>query len=105
MRIIRALTAAGVGVVLTGALGSPGPALARPMAPGGYTVGPIADISSACVDQNAEVEEATDPRLGYVYEEWMGCQGAIALARSTDGGRTWGAPVVLPGSVGDIGGT
>lgn len=30
---------------------------------------------------------------------WMGCRG-IAVARSTDGGRTWGAPVSLPGTVG-----
>ena len=49
--------------------------------------------------KNAEVEQAVDPRLGYVYEEWMGCRG-IAFARSTDGGRTWGAPVSLPGTVG-----
>lgn len=91
------------GVLAAGALAAP--AAARPVPAGAYTVGPITDISSACVDQNAEVEEAIDPRLGYVYEEWMGCQGAIAVARSTDGGRTFGAPVVLPGSVGDPGGT
>ena len=29
----------------------------------------------------------------------MGCRG-IAVARSTDGGRTWDAPVSLPGTVG-----
>jgi hypothetical protein len=64
----------------------------------GYQVGPITDIS-ACGGQNAEVEQAVDAKLGYVYEEWMGCRG-IAFARSTDGGRTWDAPVSLPGTVG-----
>src|SRR5207253_3072681 len=44
-------------------------------------------------------EQAVDSRPGYVYEEWMGCQG-IAFARSTDRGRTFGEPVSLPGSVG-----
>jgi hypothetical protein len=47
--------------------------------------------------QNAEVEETTDPRLGYVYEDWMGCNG-IGFARSTDGGKTFAAPITLPGS-------
>jgi len=37
------------------------------------------------------VEQAADAKLGYVYAEWMGCRG-IAVARSTDGGRTWDAP-------------
>ena len=64
-----------------------------------YTVGPITDVSASCSGQNAEVEEATDPSLGYVYETWMGCRG-IAFARSTDGGSTFGAPISVPGSVG-----
>jgi hypothetical protein len=63
-----------------------------------YQVGPIDEVST-CGGQNAEVEQAVDAKLGYVYEEWMGCRG-IAFARSTDGGRTWGAPVSLPGTVG-----
>jgi hypothetical protein len=63
-----------------------------------YQRGPITDVST-CGGQNAEVEQAVDARLGYVYEEWMGCRG-IAFARSADGGRTWGAPVSLPGTVG-----
>jgi BNR/Asp-box repeat len=63
-----------------------------------YRVGPITDVST-CNGQNAEVEQAVDPKLGYVYEDWMGCKG-IAFARSTDGGRTWDAPVNLPGTVG-----
>jgi hypothetical protein len=65
-----------------------------------YSVGPITNISSACSGQNAEVEQATDPRLPhYVYEEWMGCQG-IAFARSVDGGLTFSDPIAVPGSVG-----
>ena len=63
------------------------------------TVGPISDVSATCSGQNAEVEQAVDSRLGYVYETWMGCNG-IAFARSTDGGRSFGAPISIPGSVG-----
>ena len=75
---------------------SAGAAAAGPAA--AYQVGPITDVS-ACGGQNAEVEQAVDAKLGYVYEEWMGCRG-IAVARSTDGGRTWQEPVSLPGTVG-----
>jgi hypothetical protein len=80
-------TAAGVAAAAT----VPGPVAA-------YQVGPITDVST-CSGQNAEVEQAVDAKLGYIYEEWMGCKG-IAVARSTDGGRTWDAPVNLPGTVG-----
>ena len=79
-----------------------GPAGAIAAVPAGhgasFQIGPITDVS-ACGGQNAEVEQAVDPTLGYVYEDWMGCKG-IAFARSTDGGRTWNAPVNLPGTVG-----
>jgi len=64
-----------------------------------YSVGPIADISASCSGQNAEVEQAADAKLGYVYETWMGCRG-IAFARSTDGGRTFDTPISVLGSVG-----
>jgi hypothetical protein len=64
-----------------------------------YTVGPISDLSSSCSGQNAEVEQAVDPKLGYVYEEWMGCSG-IAFARSADAGQSWSEPISVPGSVG-----
>jgi hypothetical protein len=57
------------------------------------------DLTTKCSGQNAEVEQATDPVAGYVYEEWMGCSG-IAFARSSDGGKTFSAPVNVPGSVG-----
>src|SRR5437660_1094889 len=64
-----------------------------------YIVGPVSDLSGSCSGQNAEVEQTVDPMLGYVYEEWMGCQG-IAFARSIDGGITFSDPIPLPGSVG-----
>jgi hypothetical protein len=62
-------------------------------------VGTINNLTTSCAGQNAEVEQATDPALGYVYEEWMGCSG-IGFARSTDGGQTFGKPFNVPGSVG-----
>lgn len=62
-----------------------------------YSVGPISDLSTSCGTQNAEVEQAVDPRLGYVYEDWMGCNG-IGFARSTDGGKRFSAPITVPGS-------
>jgi len=64
-----------------------------------YTVGPASEVSAACAGQNAEVEQAVDRSLGYVYEEWMGCSG-IGFARSTDGGATFGPPISLPGASG-----
>lgn len=64
-----------------------------------YTTGAISNLTSSCSGQNAEVEQAVDPSLGYVYEAWMGCSG-IAFARSLDGGSTWSRPSVVPGSVG-----
>jgi hypothetical protein len=60
---------------------------------------PVVDLTSRCSGQNAEVEQATDPANGYVFEEWMGCSG-IAFARSTDGGKSFSTPVNVPGSVG-----
>jgi hypothetical protein len=74
------------------------PALASLASAAAYSVGPVTDVST-CAGQNAEVEQAADPALGYVYETWMGCKG-IAFARSTDGGRTFGTPISVPGSVG-----
>jgi hypothetical protein len=64
-----------------------------------YTVGPISNLTTSCAGQNAEVEQAVDPKVGYVYEEWMGCSG-IAFARSIDGGRSFSSPISVPGSVG-----
>jgi|SRR5215470_7320490 len=64
-----------------------------------YAVGPISNVSASCSGQNAEVEQAADVRLGYVYETWMGCNG-IAFARSANRGHSFGRPVSVPGSVG-----
>jgi hypothetical protein len=64
-----------------------------------YTIGPNVNLSASCSGQNAEVLQAVDRTLGYVYETWMGCRG-IAFARSTDGGRTFGTPFSVPGSSG-----
>ena len=64
-----------------------------------YSVGSVSDISSSCSGQNAEAEQAVDPTGGYVYEDWMGCKG-IGFVRSSDGGKTFGAPISLPGTVG-----
>ena len=66
-----------------------------------YDVGPITDLSASCAGQNAEVEQAVDPTRGYVYEEWMGCRG-IGFARSTDGGKTFSAPLTVPGSAASL---
>jgi hypothetical protein len=87
-RIFAVLAAAAVA-------GTGAPALASG---GTYILGPVTDVS-ICAGQNAEVEQGVDAKLGYVYEAWMGCKG-IAFARSTDGGRSFGTPVSVPGSVG-----
>jgi hypothetical protein len=60
-------------------------------------VGPITEISRGCPGQNAEAEQAVDGR--YVYVAWIGCNG-IGFARSTNGGRSFGRPVIVPGSAG-----
>jgi len=62
------------------------------------SVSRIAEVSRGCHRQNAEVEQAVDPLRGQVYEAWMGC-GGIGFARSTDGGRHFEAPLLVPGSV------
>ncbi len=65
-----------------------------------YSVGPISNLSAtSCSGANAEVVSAVDPKLGYVYEEWMGCS-KIAFARSTDGGKTFEPAYTLPCSIG-----
>ena len=64
-----------------------------------YRVSPVTDLSTSCAGQNAEVEQAADPLLGYVYESFMGCSG-IAFARSTNGGLSFEKPISVPGSVG-----
>jgi hypothetical protein len=70
------------------AAGLPGPQVSR-----------ITDISHALPGQNAEVEEATDPRTGFAYAEWIAANG-IGFARSTDGGYRFSRPILLPRSAG-----
>jgi len=53
-----------------------------------------AEMRGGC-PSGAEVEEAVSGN--YAYAEWMSCN-AIALSRSTNGGRTFGSAIVLPGS-------
>jgi len=87
---------AGCAILLAGLWLAVGVAAAPPT----FSVGPISAISSSCSSQNAESEQALGaPGSGYVYEIWMGCQG-IGFARSTDGGKTFGAPITLPGGSG-----
>jgi hypothetical protein len=64
-----------------------------------YTIGASVDLTTSCSMQNAEVEQATDQKLGYVYEDWMGCNG-IGFSVSTDGGKSFSAPISLPGAAG-----
>src|SRR5438477_3450142 len=65
-----------------------------------YTIGPVNVASeNPCTGGNAEVLQAVDPKLGYVYETWMGCKG-IGFARSTDGGRSFDAPISVAGLIG-----
>ncbi len=59
------------------------------------SVAAIAEVSAPC--SGAEVHQAVDPKLGYVYEAWTGC-GGIGFARSTDGARSFSVPISLPAS-------
>ena len=62
------------------------------------TVGPISNVSTACLGGNAEVEQAVDPTSpGYVYEAWTGC-GGIGFAASSNGGVSFAPAIRLPGS-------
>jgi hypothetical protein len=63
----------------------------------GLRAGPVTEISRGCAGQNAEAEQAVDGR--FVYVAWIGC-GGIGFARSTNGGRSFDRPVLVPGSAG-----
>lgn len=62
-------------------------------------IGPITDISRGLAGDNAEVEAAAPRRSRYVYDEWIAARG-IGFARSTDSGRSFDSPVLLPRSSG-----
>jgi hypothetical protein len=93
---------AGVAVVALAVGPAAGPAVAGASSAAGIrpVISAITEFSKACPGQNAEVEQAVGPARGYVYEEWMGCNGRIGFATSTDGGLQFGPPVVLADSLG-----
>src|SRR5256885_16988205 len=89
----------GIGL-LAGAITALASPIAGTAASATYAVGPISNLTStSCSGQNAEVEQAVDTRLGYVYEVWMGCS-KIAFSRSTNGGATFSPAFTVPGSIG-----
>ena len=90
----RLVKAAGILLALAAFAGA-GPALGAGTT---YSVGPVSQVST-CNGQNAEVEQAVDPKLGYVYEAWMGCQG-IGFARSTNDGASFDPATSIAASVG-----
>jgi hypothetical protein len=97
---LRGVTiAAGLTGLIVGISPAAGSAASKPQPLSPARIGPITDISSALPGQNAEVEEAADPRTGFVYAEWIGHNG-IGFARSTDGGNRFGKPLLLPRSGG-----
>jgi len=102
-RIFRAGGIPAFGAAIIGLLALVSPAAGAVRSPAGAPVvarSPVTEVSRGCAGQNAEVEQAADPVRGYVYEEWMGCNNAIAFARSADGGLHFAAPVVLARSAG-----
>lgn len=89
------------GTPLLGALGPD--SRSRPGAPIGAPLPQVAPrnllVVAPCESGwNAEVEQAYDATLGYLFETWIGC-GGIGFARSTDGGYSFGAAQAVPGSV------
>jgi BNR/Asp-box repeat len=99
--LVRLLAAAGLASACV-FLGFTAPAVAAPglgTAQGrhgpSYQVSPVTEVST-CGGYNAEVEQAVAPPH-YVYEAWIGC-GGEGFARSTDGGRHFSNPIMLPGS-------
>ncbi len=90
MRTLRLKSVVGVAVALA-VLTTPVAAMAGPV----LRVGSTTQISS-CAGPNAEPVSAVDGR--YVYVAWIGCASAttnIAVATSSDGGATFGAPVLI----------
>lgn len=66
-----------------------------------YSVGAITKVSVGCPG-TGDISDAVDPARGIVYVEFEGCDkdNGIGFARSTDDGRSFAAPVALPGSNG-----
>ena len=91
--------AAGLAGLMAGVPPAAGAVPGRPQLRPAPQISRIQDISSVLPKQNAEVEEAADPRTGFVYAEWIAANG-IGFARSTDGGYRFGRPQLLPRSRG-----
>lgn len=91
--------AAGLAGLMAGVPPAAGAAAGQPQPLPAPHVSRIQDISSALPQQNAEVEEAADPRTGFVYAAWIASNG-IGFARSADGGYHFGRPQLLPRSRG-----
>lgn len=79
-----------------------GDQLTRRATTGAYVVGRIRDVSKGCPGGTGDVAEATDPRRGYVYVSFEGCDhdNGIGFVRSINGGRRYSVPVALPASRG-----
>ncbi|HEV2373373.1 MAG TPA: sialidase family protein [Streptosporangiaceae bacterium] len=65
---------------------------------------PVTEVSRGCAGQNVEAEAAAGAP-DYVYVVWIGCSAklhsaAIGFARSSDGGKHFSTPIVVPGSPG-----
>ena len=102
MRVRQVAATAVLGLAMVGAACSPSAAQTSALVGPSVTVGAVTDVSGGvCAANNAEVEEATWHQD--VYAAWI-CEPSgpllIAFARSTDGGKTWSKPVVMPGSSG-----
>ena len=91
--------AAGLAGLIAGVPPAAGAASGGPQLRPAPQISRIQDISRLLPKQNAEVEDAVDPRTGDVYAEWI-ASGGIGFARSTDGGYRFGKPQLLPRSHG-----
>jgi hypothetical protein len=91
-------------VLATSAVGAAGTRSARATSTVPIRVSQCAS-RSAPPFRNAEVEDAAAGDV--VYAEWIGCSesSGIGFARSTDGGKHFGANLLLPGSSAPCGGT
>jgi hypothetical protein len=96
---VRGLRKSALGLAAAGlaaAVVLPAAAAAGPPKP---VISPITQVSRGCLGPSDEIEQAVDAHLGYVYEEWIGCDYGIAFATSTDGGLHFGKPIMLPDSL------
>ena len=98
MRLRRVAAAAVLSLAAASAACAPGEAHASAPVRPAVTVGAVTDVSRGFCGQSAEVEDAA--WHGYVYTTWICEPFGIAFARSANSGKTWSAPVLMPGSAG-----